>query len=257
MKFVVALAQFAAASSFQKTIAKSIEICKKAKSLGADLVLFPEMFLIGYRQDLMTMSNARSIDDLDIKQFETLAKELDLAIALTYLGKGKQKPTNTLTLFDRHGKNILTYSKVHICSFEGGTEVNLEAGDTFKTALLDTVQGSVTIGAMICFDREFPESARALIREGSEIILVPNACDVKNDTMLGDVRLAQLRSRAFENMVGIAMVNYPKPLADGNSCIINVDGKIVIEAQKDEQLMLSSFDLNFIREWRKTEVWGI
>lgn len=256
MKFTLALVQLAATQSIQENIAKSIEACRKAKSLGADLVLFPEMYLIGYQQSLMTMDNAYSVDDPEIAQFGSLAKELDIAIAITYLGKGKQKPRNTVTLFDRHGKNILTYSKVHICSFEGGTETNLEAGDDFSTVTLDTKMGPVKIGAMICFDREFPESARTLMLKGAEIILVPNACDLKTDTVLGDIRLAQIRSRAFENMVGIALANYPKPLADGNSCAINVNGSIYVQAKEDEEILIADFDLNFIREWRKKEVWG-
>lgn len=55
---------------------------------------------------------------------------------------------------------------------------------------------------MICYDREFPESARILMLKGAEIILVPNACDMKPG------RINQLSTRAFENMVGLAMTNY-------------------------------------------------
>ena len=44
---------------------------------------------------------------------------------------------------------------------------------------LDTAQDDVKIGAMICYDREFPESARILMLKGAEIILTPNACDAR------------------------------------------------------------------------------
>ena len=66
---------------------------------------------------------------------------------------------------------------------------------------------------MICYDREFPESARILMLKGAEIILVPNACPMEIN------RLSQLRGRAYENMVGIATVNYPlgKPDCNGHS----------------------------------------
>lgn len=72
------------------------------------------------------------------------------------------------------------------------------AGEDFYVADLDTESGIVKVGAMICFDREFPESARILMLKGAEIILVPNACPLEIN------RLSQLRARAYKNMLGIA-----------------------------------------------------
>jgi predicted amidohydrolase len=97
-------------------------------------------------------------------------------------------------------------------------EAALTPGDAFPTADLHIADGHVRIGVMVCFDREFPESARALMLGGAEVILTPNAC------LLGDDRVGQLRARAFENMVGVAMANYaaPEP-ADPGGC----DGRSV------------------------------
>lgn len=55
---------------------------------------------------------------------------------------------------------------------------------------------------MICYDREFPESARVLMLKGAELILVPNACPID------PARFHQLAARAYENMTGVAMANY-------------------------------------------------
>jgi predicted amidohydrolase len=69
-------------------------------------------------------------------------------------------------------------------------------GDGFPVAELATRDGVVSVSAMICFDREFPESARALALGGAELILVPNACELGPGTPeFGDARLAQLRER--------------------------------------------------------------
>ena len=99
------------------------------------------------------------------------------------------------------------------------------------------------IGAMICYDREFPESARILMLKGAEIILVPNACPMEIN------RISQLRGRAYENMVGIATVNYPSGKPDCNGHSTAFDGiaykpgelgsrdTLIIEA--DEQLARS------------------
>ena len=99
-----------------------------------------------------------------------------------------------MTVFDRHGREVLTYAKVHTCDF--GDECRLTPGDGFYTAELDTKNGPVAIGAMICYDREFPESARVLMLQGAEVILVPNACPMEVN------RLSQLRARAFESHGG-------------------------------------------------------
>ncbi len=112
---------------------------------------------------------------------------------------------------------------------------------------------------MICFDREYPESARVLMLKGAEIILVPNACPMESN------RLAQLRVRAFENMVGIALTNYAAPQENGHSVAYdpmafdeagNSRDTLIIEAGPDEEIYLAPFDLNQIREFRSREVWG-
>ena len=54
--------------------------------------------------------------------------------------------------------------KVHTCDF--GDEKHLTPGDNFYVADLDTAAGNIKIGAMICYDREHPESARILMLKG-------------------------------------------------------------------------------------------
>lgn len=110
------------------------------------------------------------------------------------------KPLNSVIFFDRTGQEILHYSKVHTCAFD--LEKVLESGEGYDTADLDFGRGTVKIGSMICFDREFPESARILMLKGAELILAPNACPMEIN------RLSALRTRAYENMVAVATCNY-------------------------------------------------
>ena len=83
---------------------------------------------------------------------------------------------------------------------------------------LDTACGKIKVGAMICYDREFPESARILMLKGAELILVPNACPMEIN------RLSQLRGRAYENMTAIATCNYPDTVPDCNGGSSVFDG---------------------------------
>jgi len=174
--FTVALLQIIPCATIQENLVKGLQACEQAKELGVDLALFPEMWQIGYDERFMQMQYAIDLEDDFIQQFCAQAKILQMAIAITYLGKGISKPTNCVAIIDAQGDIILDYAKVHICSFEDGYECGLEAGNEFKVADLQFAADSVKLGAMTCFDREFPESARTLMFKGAEIILVPNAC---------------------------------------------------------------------------------
>ncbi|MEE8346439.1 MAG: carbon-nitrogen hydrolase family protein, partial [Dehalococcoidia bacterium] len=133
-------------------------------------------------------------------------------------------------------------------------------GDDFHVCTLDTDKGDVKIGAMICFDREFPESARILMLKGAELILTPNSCN------LDDGRIGQFRARAFENMTGMAMANYAAPQDNGRSVAFDavsfdeIDGpardSLIIEAGESEEVYLAGFDLDRLRAYRERESWG-
>lgn len=192
--------------------------------------------------------------------FSDLAKELQMAIGITFLEKYEPLPRNSICLFDRFGKELYTYAKVHTCSF--GNEKALMPGNDFYVSELDTGHGCIKIGSMICYDREFPESARILMLKGAEIILVPNACPMEIN------RISQLRARAFENMVGVATVNYPKGKPDCNGHSTAFDGiaynidepysrdTLIIEAGEEEGIYIATFDIEELRKYRSREVHG-
>lgn len=87
---------------------------------------------------------------------------------------------------------------------------------------LDMAKGKLKVGSMICYDREFPESARILMLKGAELVLVPNACPMEIN------RLSQLRGRAYENMLAIATCNYPAPHPDCNGHSTLFDGMVYL-----------------------------
>jgi predicted amidohydrolase len=252
--------------------------CRQAAARGADLVLFPELWQLGYAacpraadaRDAW-LAHATDVDGTFVGRFCALARELRVAVAITYLQRWPGGPRNAATVIDRHGDPVLTYAKVHTCDFS--MEAAMTPGDGFPVAELDLGGASVRVGVMICYDREFPESARALMLGGAEVILVPNACPIDTD------RLGQLRARAFENMVGVAMANYAAlppggGLAagedapwrgNGHSAAFSgiycdatgrpLDHKLV-EAGEHEQLLMASFDLDGLRAYRQREMWG-
>lgn len=259
----VALLQLTPGRTLEENLNKGIEACRKAREMGADIALFPEMWSTGYQipeDEEKRRSYSISAQDPFVQAFGTLAKELDMAIGITFLEEHEPLPRNSLCLWDRFGRRVLLYAKVHTCDF--GEECRLSAGDDFYVADLDTREGSIKVGAMICYDREFPESARILMLKGAEIILVPNACPMEIN------RLSQLRARAYENMVGIATANYPSGQPDCNGHSSAFDGiaykpsepgsrdTLVIEAGERDGIYLANFPIDELREYRSSEVHG-
>lgn len=244
---------------------------REAKTLGADIVLFPECWITAYafpdiaetklpqteienHPDFKAWYDA-ALDENSkpIKLFQDIAKELSIGIVITGFTKGVKRPQNSAFVIDRNGAILLKYSKVHTCDF--GTERMLESGTEFKVCDFDGVK----IGIMICYDREYPESARILMLKGAEIILVPNDCGTMKP------RLQVLSTRTYENMVGIAMANPPGENA-GCSCAFSpvhwdhngrsVDNTIMIADEMTEGIFLATFDLDKLRSYRSKEMMG-
>ena len=184
----IALLQIAPCDSLSENLKKGMGACRKAREMGADIALFPEMFSNGYRIYGRPVeewqAEAIPADGEFVGAFGKLAKELNMAIGITLLERYDGDPRNALVLFDRFGERRLSYSKVHTCDFD--VERNLTPGEDFYVTELDTACGPVKVGAMICYDREFPESARILMLKGAELILTPNACPM-------EIRLQRIR----------------------------------------------------------------
>ena len=287
--FRVGLLQVSAGQDLEANLSIGEAACRRAHDMGADVALFPEMWSTGYRfegreglgnvwrargrwpegeqgiseADLAALEAWRAdvipADGAFVRHFRVLARELGMAIAITYLEATAAGPRNSVSLLDRHGEVVLTYAKVHTCAFDL-PEAALVPGEAFHVATLDTAGGPVRVGAMICYDREFPESARVLMLQGAEVILTPNACT------LDDWRLAQFSTRAVENAVGVAMTNYPGPIQNGQSCAYHpmlfqpgaetAADNLVVRAGEDEEILVAAFDMDALRDYRRRETFG-
>lgn len=259
----VALLQILPTGNAEGNLQKGLAYCKKAKMMGADIAVFPEMWSTGYavaEEPALLRERAVSAGSAFVRAFAAAAGELQMAIGITFLEEYEPLPRNTFCLFDRSGAAVLTYAKVHTCDF--GAERLLTPGEDFYVTDLDIGRGTVKIGAMICYDREFPESARILMLKGAEIILAPNACPMELN------RISQLRARAYENMVGIATVNYPAGQLDCNGHSTAFDGMayrpsasgsrdtLILEAGEGEGIYPADFPVDEMREYRSREVHG-
>ncbi|WOO36032.1 carbon-nitrogen hydrolase family protein [Anaerocolumna sp. AGMB13020] len=249
----------------------AIQYIQEANENGADFVLFPECWLTSYSApdicsklrpveemekdtDFLNWCEAALEDDSEyIKRICDIARKLKIGVEITGFTKGKKYPQNSAFIIDRDGTVILKYSKVHTCDFDW--EQYLEGGEAFHVCQFD----GICIGVMICYDREHPESARELMLQGAELILMPNDCDGMKP------RLQELAVEAMQNMVGIAMANPPGEYA-GNSCAFHpmvwdkngriIDNTMVVAEALYDGIVYANFDIEAIREYREREDLG-
>ena len=251
MTFRVAVLQMRSVNrEYERNIKTIIKYMSDAKQNGADILLLPECFITGYD---LTIDHASAITENDLAPLCEKAKKLSIGLVATALTKGKSNPQNSAFVISKDGKILMKYAKVHTCDF--ADEKVLESGSEFKVCDFDGVK----IGIMICYDREYPESARVLMLKGAEIILVPNDCGSMRP------RLQALSTRAYENMCGVAMAN-PNGENAGNSCAYSpicwdrngecIDNTLLLADAETEGLFYADFDMDAIRAYREREMMG-
>jgi predicted amidohydrolase len=150
---------------------------------------------------------------------------------------------NTVALFDRVGALAGTYHKVHLPE---GEDEEVTAGDGYP--VFNTDFGKV--GALVCFDLNFPEAARCLALNGAEIIVWP--------TMWSEPRAhitdIMMRARAIENKVFLVAANYtqqgrdPSSVHIGRSAIVDWDGMVLADTGRREGVATSTIDLDASKE---------
>ena len=156
-------------AKIDENIESIIRTMKEASENHADILLLPECFVTGY--DLpMTYEKSIADDDIRITKICENAEKYKIGVVLTAFAKGNKQPQNSVFVINKSGKILMKYSKVHTCDF--ADERNVESGKEFKVCDFEGIQ----LGIMICYDREYPESARILMLKGAEVILVSNDC---------------------------------------------------------------------------------
>lgn len=171
------------------TVIENMELAAKN---GADILLLPECFIMGYHLPIENR-DALPDDSEYIGRIRSAAQRLKIGVVASAFTKGAVKPRNSAFVIGKDGNVLMKYSKVHTCDFSD--ERCLESGDEFKVCDFHGVK----IGVMICYDREYPESARVLMLKGAEIILVPNDCGSMKP------RIQALSTRAYEKKTDLLL----------------------------------------------------
>lgn len=232
--FNVALAQISCQQADKaKNLTKIKNIVAKAKKLGAELVIFPELSLTGYvvRDEIYEL--AERIPGPSTRTMEEVAKknQIHLVFGMPEISaKTEATLHNSAVLIGPEGF-IGKYHKMYLPTHSIFEEKRYFRPG-YETAVFDTELGK--LGLIICYDIYFPEVTRLTRLEGAELIVCISASPGVRRSFFEVLTVA----RAIENTAFLAFVNLAG-IQDGlqfwgGSRLIGPSGRILVQAKYDE-----------------------
>ena len=224
---------------------KMKEELSKAAAVGAELLIFPELFLTGYHvpgEEMKRLAEER--DGASFRELSRTARESNIAVLYGYpeVDRSSGAPVyyNSAQLIDRDGTSLVNYRKTHLWIDEEGYEKVFNPGNSLSKVVKCC---GVKIGVLICFDLEFPECARSLALDGAELVIIPTAISNCLPPDLSDrISSVVIPTRATENRVHVACVNHGGGNFQGHSVCCDCNGDVVVQAGSNEQLLFFSIN---------------
>lgn len=211
-----------------------------AAAKGADLVVLPELWNLGYCNFDTYSTGAEVLDGPTVTAGKAWALELGCFVHLGSLVVRDEEGLlfNTAVMIDPTGAVAHTYQKVHVFGYESQEARLLAKGD--GVSVVQTPFGAV--GVTTCYDLRFPELWVDLVDAGAQVVVVPAAWPAS--------RLAHWRTltacRALEEQIVLVACNAVGQQAGvemaGHSRVVGPWGDVFVEAGVDEGLTTISVD---------------
>ena len=264
----VAAIQTSYGDDLQANIDKTIDFIREAADRGAQVILPSELFQGPYfcvSQEEHWFAHAYPWREHPcVVQLAPVARDLGVAIPVSIFERDGPQYYNSLVMLDADGEALGVYRKSHIPDGPGYQEkYYFRPGDTgFR--VWDTRFGRVGVG--ICWDQWYPETARAMMLMGAEVLMYPTAIGTEpHDDSLDTAEpwRRAMQGHAVSNIVpvvGANRIGHEQVTAAGqtfygHSFIANHRGDLVESLGRDDEgVLVHSFDLGFLDRHRAA--WG-
>lgn len=203
-KIKVAALQLAFSDDIDENIAEVSKLVREAAGKGAQVILPPELFEGHYFcrvEDEGLFARAKpTAEHKAVTAMQALAAELKVHIPTSFFEADGPHHYNSLAMIDPDGRVQGVYRKSHIPDGPGYEEkFYFRPGNTgFKVWPAE----GTTVGVGICWDQWYPETARAMMLMGAQILFYPTA--IGNEPHDPDLDTSRLWRRA---MIGHAVSN--------------------------------------------------
>ena len=268
-RITVAATQMACSWDRAQNLAGAESLVREAAAAGARIILLQELFETPYfckdqKQAHFALAQPADGNPL-LQRMSRLAAELEVVLPVSFFERANNAHYNSLAMIDADGRNLGIYRKTHIPDGPGYQEkFYFNPGDSgfrvFETRY-------AKVGAAICWDQWFPESARALALQGAELLFYPTAIgsEPQDPTIHSrDHWQRAMQGHAASNMTPLITSNrIGREEGDsysltfyGSSFIADHTGAKVAEAGEDQRAVITaSFDLEEVRAARAS--WGL
>ena len=240
-RLIVAAAQMKFRAAMADNVGWITATIYAAAKDGADLILFPECAVTGYNIDFAALA-PRDVD----AALETIGRAARAARCHVLVGSPTfqgRKRFNSLVVFDRRGRQVFRYAKIHLTARDAEF---FAPGNALAFFRLD----GVACTAVICHERRFPELVRLPVMMGAQIVFHPNAgLDALVVSQAKRHGRDGIAVRAFENQIYYVFANSVGPQGDdrwsaGDSKIVAPDSSVLALANnRDEMVIRAEFDL--------------
>ena len=259
-QLTVAALQLAFTEDTAENIRNVSGLVREAAGKGAKVILPPELFEGPYFcrvEDEGLFATARPTEEHpSVIAMRELAAELGVYIPTSFFEADGPHHYNSLAMIDDKGAIMGVYRKSHIPDGPGYEEkFYFRPGNTgFKT----WKTGDARIGVGVCWDQWYPETARAMMLMGAEILFYPTA--IGSEPHDPDLDTSRLWRRA---MIGHAVSNVVPVVAAnrigeecgqrfyGHSFICDERGDMLAEFGREETgVLTATLDLDRVKRHR-------
>ncbi len=214
---------------------------------GADLAVFPELYLGGYVLDPQLALKARQVPHA-LPRLQAAVDELGVSAVLGLPYLRGESILNAVAVL-RPGQEPAVVGKTHLFQVE---EQWFAAGHDFWTGSL----AEWPSGVLVCYELGFPEISRVLALRGARLLLAPAAFGAAREHIWRTVTVA----RALENGCYLAAADTAGPGQRGAylglSRIVDPRGTVIAEAGDGDHLLVADLDPTLVDEVRAGDTGG-
>ncbi|MCP3736206.1 N-carbamoylputrescine amidase [Sphingomonas sp. RP10(2022)] len=263
-QITVAALQLAFSDDIDANIGNVSRLVREAAGQGAQVILPPELFEGEYFcrvEDEGLFANAAPVrEHKAVLAMQALAEALKVTIPTSFFEVDGPHYYNSLAMIGPDGEVQGVYRKSHIPDGPGYEEkFYFRPGNTgFKVWPAPPTAPGWTLGVGVCWDQWYPETARALMLMGAEVLFYPTAIGSEpHDTSLDTARLWRraMVGHAVSNVVPVVAANRIGTEHGqhfyGTSFIADERGDILAELGRDEEgVIVATLDLDRIKRHR-------
>ena len=263
-QITVAALQLGFSNDIDANIANVSRLVREAAGQGAQVILPPELFEGEYFcrvEDEGLLANAASVGEHKaVLAMQALAEALKVTIPTSFFEADGPHHYNSLAMIGPDGEVQGVYRKSHIPDGPGYEEkFYFRPGNTgFKVWPAPPTAPGWTLGVGVCWDQWYPETARAMMLMGAELLFYPTAIGSEpHDTSLDTARLWRraMVGHAVSNVVPVIAANRigveHGQTFYGTSFITDERGDILAELGREEEgVIVATLDLQRIRRHR-------